>query len=437
MGDETAGDGAARPFRGLPVSAGTAAGMLRIIGDTAVDDASAAATPDEVTAAFAAVAAERSALAERLREAGRGHGSGHHRDRGADRGRSVALRARRRGDARRHRCRHRGAARPPRSRPRRWRSWTTPSWPSGRATSGRSPAPSSSGCAGCDAASCPDDGDFILVRREVSPADLIELAEAGLVGAVSVTGGASSHAAIVARGLGLPMIAGASPAVLDLSPGLAAVLDAAGELVVGARDDGGRRRAAADAERAAAPAASARRRARLGGAAADGGRAPGHRAVQCGLGGRDPAGAGRGRGRASGCCAPSSPTSRPPTGPRWRSTAISSGRSSSCWRTGPPRSGCSTSPATRSRRSWPGAGGAAAVRGRGNGAGGEASGRRAGAAAAGAELTLPAGAGLAALLTHPSALADQLRAMLETGRDTRLAVLIPMVSSLRRGQPGA
>ena len=74
MRDETAGS--TEPpvrFRGLPVSAGTAAGMLRIIGDTAVDDTTAAgATPEDVTAAFAAVAAERSALAERLRGAGRG-----------------------------------------------------------------------------------------------------------------------------------------------------------------------------------------------------------------------------------------------------------------------------------------------------------------------------------------------------------------------------
>jgi phosphoenolpyruvate-protein kinase (PTS system EI component) len=38
--------------------------------------------------------------------------------------------------------------------------------------------------------------------------------------------------------------------------------------------------------------------------------------------------------------------------------------------------------------------------------------------------------GLTALLTHPGALASQLRAVLETGRDTRLAVLIPMVRSL-------
>jgi phosphoenolpyruvate-protein kinase (PTS system EI component) len=77
------------------------------------------------------------------------------------------------------------------------------------------------------------DGPFILVRREVDPADLIRLADgANLVGAVSVGGGASSHAAIIARGLGLPMLAGADPAVLAGPSGRAAVLDAgAGELL--------------------------------------------------------------------------------------------------------------------------------------------------------------------------------------------------------------
>ena len=58
-------------FSGLPVSAGTAAGILRIVADSVVGDAIVAATPEEVAAAFAAVAAERSALAERLRKAGR------------------------------------------------------------------------------------------------------------------------------------------------------------------------------------------------------------------------------------------------------------------------------------------------------------------------------------------------------------------------------
>ena len=81
------------------------------------------------------------------------------------------------------------------------------------------------------------DGPFILVRREVDPADLIRLADGAaagrLAGAVSVGGGASSHAAIIARGLGLPMLAGADPAVLTAPAGHPAVLDAtAGELIV-------------------------------------------------------------------------------------------------------------------------------------------------------------------------------------------------------------
>jgi phosphoenolpyruvate-protein kinase (PTS system EI component) len=80
----------------------------------------------------------------------------------------------------------------------------------------------------------PPDGPFILVRREVDPADLIRLADdGGLAGAVSVGGGASSHAAIIARGLGLPMLAGADPAVLTAPAGHQAIVDAtAGELAV-------------------------------------------------------------------------------------------------------------------------------------------------------------------------------------------------------------
>jgi phosphoenolpyruvate-protein kinase (PTS system EI component) len=79
----------------------------------------------------------------------------------------------------------------------------------------------------------PPAGEFILIRREVAAADLIELVEQGLSGAVSVAGGASSHAAIIARGLGLPMLAGADEAVLGLAPGRLAVLDAlSGQLIL-------------------------------------------------------------------------------------------------------------------------------------------------------------------------------------------------------------
>ncbi len=72
----------------------------------------------------------------------------------------------------------------------------------------------------------PPDGDFILVGREIDPADLIRLADAGLTGAISVSGGASSHSAIIARGLGLPMVAGVDPAVLEAPAGHPALLDA-------------------------------------------------------------------------------------------------------------------------------------------------------------------------------------------------------------------
>jgi phosphoenolpyruvate-protein kinase (PTS system EI component) len=101
----------------------------------------------------------------------------------------------------------------------------------------------------------PPAGKFILVRREVDPADLIRLAEAGLVGAVSVGGGASSHAAIIARGLGLPMLAGADPGVLAAASGHHAILDAAaGELIV---DPAEPDLTAAHAATAASPATTA------------------------------------------------------------------------------------------------------------------------------------------------------------------------------------
>jgi phosphoenolpyruvate-protein kinase (PTS system EI component) len=79
----------------------------------------------------------------------------------------------------------------------------------------------------------PPSGYFILVRREVAAADLIELADKGLAGAVSLAGGASSHAAIIARGLGVPMLTGVDPAALAARPGRPALLDCGtGELTV-------------------------------------------------------------------------------------------------------------------------------------------------------------------------------------------------------------
>ena len=56
-------------YRGLPVSEGTAAGQL-YPGDTPAG--TLPATPEQVAEAFAAVARERSVLAQQLREGGRG-----------------------------------------------------------------------------------------------------------------------------------------------------------------------------------------------------------------------------------------------------------------------------------------------------------------------------------------------------------------------------
>ena len=78
----------------------------------------------------------------------------------------------------------------------------------------------------------PPDADFILIRQEVAAADLIELSDSGLVAAASVAGGASSHAAIIARGLGLPMLTGLDPAVLGAPQGARALLSADGGVLI-------------------------------------------------------------------------------------------------------------------------------------------------------------------------------------------------------------
>jgi phosphoenolpyruvate-protein kinase (PTS system EI component) len=385
--------------------------MLRIIADTAVDDTTAAAaTPEDVTAAFAAVAAERSALADRLRAAGRGPEAeiiaigaliagdpslsapaiAAMRDgadaasavRAATEGHAAAMEklanpelAERAGDIRQiasavlERLRRDGTA------------------------------------AGPDGGAGTEAGDFILVRREVSPADLIESAEEGLVGAVSVAGGASSHAAIVARGLGVPMIAGASPEVLALSPGLTAVLDAdSGELTVGGTGPSDAQRAAAIRRRRSPREAADDKRAAEPPRTADG-----HQVVVL-------------------CNVASAVETR---------RGLAAGAAGvGLLRTELPYTQAADWPTLAQQQSQLGpilellADRTAVVRLL------DFSGDKippflVGQSGAEAPASLPAGAGLAALLAHPSALADQLRAILETGRDARLAVLIPMVTSLR------
>jgi phosphoenolpyruvate-protein kinase (PTS system EI component) len=252
-------------------------------------------------------------------------------------------------------------------------------------------------------------GDFILVRREVSPADLIELAEAGLVGAVSVAGGASSHAAIIARGLGVPMIAGTDPAVLAAPEGQLGRLDAdAGELIVGPEaGDLPAARAGHDLSqqrpgpaRAAAPAGD------IGSARTADGR---EIAVLCNVASAAETRLGLAAGAAGvGLLRTEIPYSEALAWPTLAEhqaqlepiCGLLAGRPATVRLLD--FSGDKIPPFLRDEA------------GAGSGPSGEAG----------------VGSGLAALLAHRTALPDQLRAILQAGRGTDLAILIPMVSSL-------
>lgn len=112
------------------------------------------------------------------------------------------------------------------------------------------------GAAGASVA--PPSHRFVLVAAEIGPADLLEHLGQGLAAAVAVRGGANAHAAIIARSLGLPMITGVDPALLELPDGTRLLVDAGRGLVVACPDDdqvrsaaerGERRRAALAADR--------------------------------------------------------------------------------------------------------------------------------------------------------------------------------------------
>jgi phosphoenolpyruvate-protein kinase (PTS system EI component) len=218
-------------YRGQPVSEGIGLGEIYLGDATSAACAASPATEDDVRAAFAAVARDRAALAGQLRARGQDLEAGI-----VDIAALIAADPALVGPA--LEAVRAGAAGP------------DAVWSAGQAQASllaALPDPDLAQRAGdvrqvaaavADhlrgaAAPPPPAGTFILVRREVDPADLIRLAEAGLAGAVSVGGGASSHAAIIARGLGLPMLAGADPGVLAAPNGHEAILDAAaGELVV-------------------------------------------------------------------------------------------------------------------------------------------------------------------------------------------------------------
>jgi len=74
----------------------------------------------------------------------------------------------------------------------------------------------------------------ILVAEDLAPSDTASLDRTRVLGFCTTSGSATSHAAILARGLGIPAIAGIDPRALELASGTRVVLDAdAGELRVG------------------------------------------------------------------------------------------------------------------------------------------------------------------------------------------------------------
>src|SRR6516225_5596072 len=381
-------------YRGLPVSEGVAAGRL-YTGDTRGDPVPA--TPDEVAAAFAAVARERSALAQRLRDDGRG-----------DDADIVAIgvliaadpalvdpavaAARDGADA--------AAERSAATQAAAIAALANPDL-AARADDIRQVASAVLAYLAGGNTTPPPAGSFIFIRREVDPADLIRLADAGLAGAISVSGGANSHAAIIARGLGIPMLAGADPAVLTVPAGRPAILDAVdGRLIVEPSPQ--------------ELAAVAGRLAPSRGARATG--VPG-------LAGRDGA----------------TPAVAPLRTVDGQEITLL----------------CNVASATETRLGLAaGAAGAGLLRTEipfigGTGWPSESDHRSALEPVFGLLNDKPAvvrlldfsgdkiprflagrPAGLAALLGHPRALGDQLRAVLRSGRDTRLAVMVPMVSTL-------
>jgi phosphoenolpyruvate-protein kinase (PTS system EI component) len=78
------------------------------------------------------------------------------------------------------------------------------------------------------------DGPLVLVADELGPAEMLGLESAGVVAGVSVRGGANSHAAIIARSLGLPLVVGADATLLGIDDGTVLVVDGdRGVVIVG------------------------------------------------------------------------------------------------------------------------------------------------------------------------------------------------------------
>lgn len=87
--------------------------------------------------------------------------------------------------------------------------------------------------------------DRILIAHDVGPADVAELAPR-LAGIALVGGGATAHAAIVARSLGIPMVTGLPTEILKVTDGIRVALDGSAGSVIVEPSEAGARTAKAD-----------------------------------------------------------------------------------------------------------------------------------------------------------------------------------------------
>lgn len=65
----------------------------------------------------------------------------------------------------------------------------------------------------------------IVVAEDLSPSEAATLGRGGVAGFCTVSGGATSHAALLARSMGIPAVAGSSARALEIPEGTLAVLD--------------------------------------------------------------------------------------------------------------------------------------------------------------------------------------------------------------------
>jgi len=84
--------------------------------------------------------------------------------------------------------------------------------------------------AGSDAAAAPPGA--VVLAEELAPLDTAQLSEAGVAAMVTVRGGPTCHAAIIARAWGIPAVVGAPPEILRIPDGTPVLIDGNAGLII-------------------------------------------------------------------------------------------------------------------------------------------------------------------------------------------------------------